>query len=653
MSLLKQLLLSVSVAVIGILLGTLAFSIGGARSYLTEQLQNQSENAASSLALSLSQPAAQDSVTRELLMAALFDTGQFSAIRLLGPDEKTLFEREKKTLDVAGRAPEWFAHLLPLPKPVAERSISDGWRQVGTLSVAVDNRFAMDDLWSSSSKMTALIVVAGGAWACFVGMLLRWFRRVLHDEVEAQVQSIGTSQSKDAKVGASRVAELASVSHAIEDARVRVTQASNAQTQRIESLELETNSDPVTQLPNRKYFVNELQKALQTSVDAQGHVLIMRQRDLQAMNSSHSREQVDAWLNSVWQQVRQLLADNAQVPAQLARLNGSDFAVLLPGNLGPEGMHMVQKLRHLLQSQSMALNDTQWSRGAFALTAYTAADSVTDVLSRLDQGVMQAESAGHGDVEYAEQARYPGTVIAGEGRWQQLLGKALQAPRQLQIAVQAFTSASLIGTDVRHEASLELREDDGRVLGGPLFLPAVVRLGMSGDYDLQAISLGLQWLAQHAGQVLIVRVSVPSLEQDDFVPRMQALLHSPQTQMLGTAVEQLVLELDAHALEVIPARVAEFCAATVQVHVGVGLRRLDQAPKALLQLPSLPLRYVKLGGFFAEQSLHNTGVRHLMEAMINTAQAQAAQVYITDAVAPEAASWLRIKGASLPAPSAV
>src|SRR5690606_11347301 len=153
------------------------------------------------------------------------------------------------------------------------------------------------------------------------------------------------------------------------------------------------------------------------------------------------------------------------------------------GNLGPEGMHMVQKLRHLLRSQSMALNDTQWSRGAFALTAYTAADSVTDVLSRLDQGVMQAESAGHGDGEYAEQAPYPGAVIAGEGRWQQLLGKALQAPRQLQIAVQAFTSASLIGTDVRHEASLELHEDDGRVLGGPLFLPAVVRLGMSGDYD--------------------------------------------------------------------------------------------------------------------------------------------------------------------------
>jgi len=651
MSLLKQLLLSVSIAVIGILLGTLAFSIEGARSYLTEQLQNQSENAASSLALSLSQPANQDPVTRELLMAALFDTGQFSAIRLVSPDEQVLFEREKKAVDIAGRAPEWFAHLLPLPQPLAERSISDGWKQVGTLSVAVDNRFAMDDLWSSSTKMTALIVVAGGVWACFVGMLLRWFRRVLHEEVEAQVQSIGTHQAKSMEVGPSRVAELASVSHAIQDARVRVTQAAQAQTERIESLELETNSDPVTRLPNRKYFVNELQKALQVNQDAQGHVLIMRQRDLQALNSSQSREQVDAWLSSVWQQVRQLLADNAQVPAQLARLNGSDFVVLLPGDLGPEGMHMVQKLRYLLQSQSMALGDGQWSRGAFALTDYTAADKVTDVLARLDQGMMRAESAGHGDVEYAEHAHYPGTVIAGEGHWQQLLGKALHAPHQLHIAVQALTSASLVGTDVRHEASLELHEDDGRVLGGALFLPAVVRLGLSADYDLQAISLGLQWLTQHPGDVLVVRVSVPSLEQDDFVPRLRSWLQSSQAQGLGAALEQLVLELDAHALEVISTRVAEFCAAAALCRVGVGLRRLDQAPKALLQLPSLPLRYVKLGGHFAEQSMGNTGVRHLMEAMISTAQAQSAMVYVTDMVAPEAAAWLRIKGASLPAPS--
>ena len=208
MSLLKQLLLSVSIAIAGILLGTLAFSIEAARSYLTEQLQSQSENASSSLALSLSQPGNQDPVTQELLMAALFDTGQFAGIRLVAPDEQVLFERERKPLEMQARAPEWFRHILPLPQPQAERAISDGWRQVGNLCVMVDNRFAMDALWSSSIRMTGLILVAGGAWALFVGLLLRWFRRVLHEEIEAQVLRIGTSQSDVADVGESRVAEL-------------------------------------------------------------------------------------------------------------------------------------------------------------------------------------------------------------------------------------------------------------------------------------------------------------------------------------------------------------------------------------------------------------------------------------------------------------
>lgn len=81
MSLLKQLLLSVTVAISCILAGTLMFSIDGARDYLNTQLQVQSENAATSLALSLSQPHNQDPVTRELLMSALFDTGQFRNVR--------------------------------------------------------------------------------------------------------------------------------------------------------------------------------------------------------------------------------------------------------------------------------------------------------------------------------------------------------------------------------------------------------------------------------------------------------------------------------------------------------------------------------------------------------------------------------------------
>ncbi|MCH2000169.1 GGDEF domain-containing protein, partial [Achromobacter xylosoxidans] len=77
------------------------------------------------------------------------------------------------------------------------------------------------------------------------------------------------------------------------------------QNAKIESLELELNQDPVTRLPNRKYFVNEFRRALdagpaagpasaRTGIDG-GHVLVFRQRDLADLNRHMPREFIDQW----------------------------------------------------------------------------------------------------------------------------------------------------------------------------------------------------------------------------------------------------------------------------------------------------------------------------------------------------------------------
>ena len=284
MSLLKRLLLSVTVAILAILAGTLAFSIGAARQYLDGQLQSESDNAASSLALSLSQPANQDPVTRELLMMALFDSGQFHQIRLTAPNGTPIFARQQPIgKEDADEVPQWFDYLLPLTRPRAVRAVSDGWRQVGELSVTVDNGYARKALWRSSIRMAALVLGAGLAWALFVALLLRWFSRVLREEIAAQVRGIGTRAPPGAHPARTRVAELTAVVSAIDDTRERVRATTQEQTERIESLELEVNRDPVTRLPNRRYFVNELRRALSGQAGeaaAHGHVLLFRQRDL-------------------------------------------------------------------------------------------------------------------------------------------------------------------------------------------------------------------------------------------------------------------------------------------------------------------------------------------------------------------------------------
>lgn len=114
MSLLKQLLISVTMAVCVILAGTLWFALDGARSYLNERLQADAGNTASSLALSLSQPANQDPVTQELLMTALFDSGQYRSISLTAPGGEVLFTLDRGMEGGSAAVPQWFDAWLPL-----------------------------------------------------------------------------------------------------------------------------------------------------------------------------------------------------------------------------------------------------------------------------------------------------------------------------------------------------------------------------------------------------------------------------------------------------------------------------------------------------------------------------------------------------------
>ena len=88
---------------------------------------------------------------------------------------------------------------------------------------------------------------------------------------------------------------------------------------------------------------------------ASGHVLLFRQRDLLPLNTSLSRDAVDAWLKLVTQRCTEILQKNGMDAGNLARLNGSDFIVLLKGQTGPQVMGFAQELRK-------AFDDAYWQR---------------------------------------------------------------------------------------------------------------------------------------------------------------------------------------------------------------------------------------------------------------------------------------------------
>ncbi len=303
-------------------------------------------------------------------------------------------------------------------------------------------------------------------------------------------------------------------------------------------------------------------------------------------------------------------------------------------------MHVVQQIKHDLQALRQPIGPGQWCRWAYALTDYDSGVTVSELLSRLDQGLRRSESVGQEEVEYLTDAAPRNTV--SERQWQQTLVQALAEERlSLQVAAQNYAAAS--AAVQRHEASLTLQEADGALLQGALFLPVAVRLGMSATFDVRAMQLGLQWLQQHAGAQLVVKVSLPSLSDDSFLPQLRALW-----EQAADVRQRLWVELDAHGLVAYAEEVEALASAAAALGVHVGLRRLEHEPMALARLHLLPLAYVKLGSDFAQQAATSPGSQHLLQAMVATAQALQVEVYLAGSVDAETAQALQAQGVHVP-----
>lgn len=657
MSLLRQLLLSVSMAILVILAGTLWFALDGARSYLNERLQAEASNAAAALALSLSQPANQDPVTQELLMKALSDSGQFKSITFRSSSGEVVHHLEDDLKDAHRPVPAWFDAVLPIRAPLVSRAVSDGRKPAGDVSVLPQDAFARETLWGTAWRVLAVVLGAGLLWALFAIFLVRRLRHALATEVSEHVRAIGESgaTSADTPPSVPRIKELAQVHTVIHAVRERVRATADELSRHIERLEITLHTDEVTGVANRRFFINELRRCLRAHDDdggkhtAYGHVLIFRQRDLASINAEHDRQATDTWLGNVGSSVRKVLAEHAIAhrPApQVARLNGSDFVVLLAAYDGPDATDLIDSLRQTLDALRIRTADDRLCRWSYALTDYGPNGDVGQVLARLDHGLMRAENAGHDEVEYMASSEYRSlgpSGVAGETAWKTLIQSALREDR-LVLTVQGANYRN-DDTPDRHEALLGLDSADGNVISGYLFMPPAVRLGLSGACDLRAVVLACDWVRENHG-TLVVRISLASLLTPDFLDDLKSVLRS--CDLNGTNLQRLVLEIDAHGFVAYPEETDAFCQLAEEAGVGVGVRRLAEQPAALLRLHKVRIHYIKLGGDLISGLMESPGAVQLIAAITEAAIGQGVKIYAHDIPNRPTGDLLREYGVLLP-----
>lgn len=510
MSLFRQIWLAVIAATVLAFAGSFIASMLTARTYLEQQLATKNNDNASTLALSMSQQT-KDPVTVELQLAAVFDSGQYATVKLIDPEGKTQIERSSPAM--AGNVPEWFVRIFPITSRPGHAQVTDGWSQFGTIELTSHSHFAYEELWRGGVQLLIWFLL-GGAFLGILGMrFLGRIKRPL-DAVVGQAKAI--SERRFVSIEEPAVPELKSVANAMNAMVQRVKAMFDEEAQRLEQVRREATLDALTGLANRSYFMNQLDKALHADdAVADGSLLILRIADLAGINRHAGRETADAVLRRIGAAIAQIDDDSQMFTG--ARLNGADFALLMPGldDPSPYAELLLRELRELVAAGLIE----QEGVGHIATLTYTHGQTISQLLAQLDVTLASAEQQSK--LCWCKAEAECSSTPTSNADWKRLLESAISTQRLRLIE---FPVAANDGQLIHLECPLRLQADEnGEWLAAGRFMPMASRLAMTSDLDLAAARLALQRLKREAGSVA-VNLSGESILNPAFVTQLTALI---------------------------------------------------------------------------------------------------------------------------------
>lgn len=624
MTLTKQLWLAVA-AIMALAFGiSFGVSVWSAKDYLEDQLRLKNQDNATSLALSMSQ-IDKDPVMIELLLSAQFDIGHYRQIRLVSPTGKVMVER----VSDAGvdKVPAWFVRLVPLASEPGIAQVQDGWRQYGTLTVVSHNGFAYQSLWQGQLRLLAWFF--GGALLCgLVGSaVLRSILRPL-DEVVNQAEAIGARRFLT--IREPRTREFRSVVRAMNTLSARVHAMLDEEAARLEQLRRDAQHDALTGLLNREHFLKTIEPALADEGAAPtGGLFILRLADLVGLNKSLGHLATDALLKRVADALRESCPTNTCL---IGRLNGSDFAVLVPN------VDSVDELAQRIYARALlVVSDLGASAEHIMLmgaATYRHGEPVSQVLSRADLALSRAAETGGCAVEsgMAGEAWQPVASLADA--WRSRIETALTQKR-VQFATYPVLDAA--GKLIHFEAPARMQHE-GESLTAQAFMPWASRLGMAERVDKAVFDRALDWLEVNDGP-LCINVSPQSVCDPVLVSRYYRALKGNRdlAKKLWLDIPEFVAYRHAREFRA-------FCDALRPLGCHIGLEHAGEHIGHIGELHDVGLDYLKIDCAVIRDIDQSPGNQTFLRGLCTIAHAMGMQSIAEGVQTPAEAACLKTLG---------
>jgi EAL domain-containing protein (putative c-di-GMP-specific phosphodiesterase class I)/GGDEF domain-containing protein len=629
----RQLWLAIITSMLLALAGSMLASLLSARSYLESQLSIKNTDNAAAVALSLSQ-GNPDAVTAELVVSSLFDRGHYELIRIVDPNGKLIVERVSSENE--WDAPVWFAHALPIKAEPGIAQITSGWKQFGTVTLVSHSRFAYGALWKNAYEMVLALTAAGLVGGYLGSLVLRRLRGPLNAVIE---QAKAITLRRFVTIEEPKVPELQQLAAAMNTTVGRLKSMFDEEADRLEAVRREANCDPLTGLANRTYFLARLRETVAAEDSNGGAVFIARLANLATVNQALGREATDELLCAYGHALAEAALKHPEALA--ARLNGADFALLVPALSAPQAT-AEKLLQSLTQVASAYLPDqasTWLGCGHFPRGIETGA-----ILAQVDMALAAVESEGRNGFRLVDMRQDDDAPKSSE-EWSGIIRRALE---QRWVRLVSFPVAAMDGALIHRECPLRLMFDErGEWQPAGRFLPVAERLHLTPRLDLAAVSLGLDELESNpALGGLAINLSASSLQLPEFRADLKRLL----TRRAGT--ERLWLEVAESGVLAHFAAFRELCIDLRDMGCKLGVEHFGRQFSEIGRLHDLGLDYLKVDGSFIRGLDSNHGNQSFLKGLTTIAHGIGLLVIaegVTNAAELQALPSLGFDGATGPA----
>jgi diguanylate cyclase len=238
-------------------------------------------------------------------------------------------------------------------------------------------------------KLASLLASTGSDTSAYGKTLNAFAMQLDKGEVSAQLKTL--------------LAGVAAATRAIEQ-RNRNLEAQLAQSgdeiktlrSRIDSIRLESLTDPLTNLANRRCFDERMEEAVAEAL-AEGHELSVLIGDV-----DHFKKFNDTWGHATGDQVLRLVAQcfkaNTKGRDTAARFGGEEFIVIMPHTALNNAVTVANQIRLAVESKKIVKRSTGETLGAVTVSIgaarYRPGESISDLLNRADECLYGAKRAG-------------------------------------------------------------------------------------------------------------------------------------------------------------------------------------------------------------------------------------------------------------------